>query len=150
MAKYIQGKFTPKNPRKYKGDPTNIKFRSSWELTMMNRLDTDPNVLEWSSEETIIPYRSPLDNKIHRYFPDFKVKVIDRDGKHKTYLMEVKPLKQTQEPKKTPTNKATKRYIHEVTTYLTNKAKWSAAESYCAKNGYEFLIITEQVLNIKG
>lgn len=149
MAKYIQGKFRPKNPSKYTGDVTNIQFRSSWEASFCNRCDTDPNIIEWSSEEVVVPYISPLDRKQHRYFVDFKIKVRTVDGHLKTYLVEIKPKKQMIEPKKTATNKATKRYIHEVTTYLVNQAKWSAADIYCQKRGYEFLILNEDDLNIK-
>ena len=71
--KTYKGYFKPKNPKKYKGDPTNIIYRSSWECKLMIRLDEDPNVISWGSEEIIIPYRSPIDNKIHRYFVDFIV-----------------------------------------------------------------------------
>ena len=73
MAKYLQGKFRCNNPEKYAGNCTNINFRSSWEFKIMRHLDNDTNIIEWSSEEIIIPYRSPLDNKIHRYYPDFKI-----------------------------------------------------------------------------
>jgi hypothetical protein len=95
-----KGTFRPRNPQKYKGDHTNIIYRSSWELKLMMWLDTHPDVLEWSSEEIIIPYRSPIDGKVHRYFPDFYVRKKNKDGKIETILVEVKPYAQTQEPKK--------------------------------------------------
>lgn len=85
---YLKGRFKPRNPNKYRGDPTNIIYRSGWELKVMMSFDHDPSVLEWSSEETIIPYMSPRDGAYHRYFPDFKVRL-----KEGIFLVEVKPLK---------------------------------------------------------
>jgi hypothetical protein len=79
MAKYYQGRFKPKNPKKYMGDPTNIIYRSGWEFKLMRYLDVHPDVIEWGSEELIVPYRSPIDGRMHRYFPDFLVKQINRD-----------------------------------------------------------------------
>ena len=96
----LKGKFTPKNIRKYKGDYRNIIYRSSWELKFMKYCDTTPSVLEWVSEEIVVPYRSPLDNKIHRYFVDFYAKIQEADGTITTYLIEIKPSKQTVPPKK--------------------------------------------------
>ena len=84
---YYQGKFSPKNYKKYKGDPTNIIYRSSWELTFMKYCDSNPNVLEWGSEEIVIPYKSPLDNRYHRYFVDFYIKVKEKTGVVKKYLI---------------------------------------------------------------
>ena len=94
-----QGKFQPKNPAKYKGDPTNVIYRSGWELKLMMYLDTQPNVLQWSSEEVIIPYVSPIDNRIHRYYVDFYVKKRTPGGKIEEMLIEVKPEAQMVEPK---------------------------------------------------
>lgn len=139
-----QGKFVPKNPNKYKGDPTNIVYRSRWELVVMMKFDSHPDVVEWSSEELVVPYRSPLDNKIHRYFPDFIMKRKDKDGKIKTFMIEVKPKAQTVPPK--VQNKVTKRYINEVATWGVNSAKWKMAEQYCADRGWEFMKITEDDL----
>lgn len=103
MYMYYQGKFSPKNYKKYKGDPTNIIYRSSWELTFMKYCDSNPNVLEWGSEEIVIPYKSPLDNRYHRYFVDFYIKVQEKGGAIKKYLIEVKPKKQTVAPLQHPT-----------------------------------------------
>jgi hypothetical protein len=83
MSKY-KGFFKPKNPDKYMGNPTNIIYRSSWELKLMIRLDEDPSIISWGSEEVVIPYRSPIDNRIHRYFVDFIVNKINRNGKKET------------------------------------------------------------------
>ena len=94
-----RGKYQPSYPKKYKGDPTNIVYRSLWERKFMNYCDLNENVLEWGSEEIALPYRSPLDNRIHRYFPDFYIKVRESNGQIQKYIIEVKPKKQTIEPK---------------------------------------------------
>ncbi len=86
-----KGRFIPNNPKKYNGDPNHIIYRSSWEVRVMKYLDENPNVIWWASEELPIPYRSPVDNRIHRYFPDFIVKVRRKDGLVMTYILEVKP-----------------------------------------------------------
>lgn len=146
MAKY-QGYYKPKNIKKYKGDPTNIVYRSSWELKFMIYLDSHPDVLEWKSEELIIPYKSPIDNKIHRYFPDFYVKRRDVNGKIETLIVEIKPEAQTKPP--VQPSKKNKRYIQEVMEYGKNQAKWKAAKDFCEDRKYKFIILTEKHLNIK-
>jgi len=145
-SKYHQGKFTPKFPEKYAGDPSNIIYRSSWELKFMRWCDTSVNVLKYSSEETIIPYRCGTDNRLHRYFVDFKLQVRSKDGSIKTYLVEVKPLGQTVPPKYP--GRQTKRYITESMTFIKNQSKWKAAEDYCKDRGWVFMIITERELGI--
>jgi hypothetical protein len=147
MAKSYQGYFKPKNPQKYKGDPTNIVYRSSWELKLMTYLDLHKDIVTWGSEELFIPYRSPIDNKIHRYFPDFIVTKINKEGKKETALIEVKPAAQTKPPKKQ--EKVTRKYITEVTTWGINEAKWKAADEYCKDRGWSFHIFTERELGIK-
>lgn len=142
--KYKQGKFTPINYKKYIGDPTNIIFRSSWEKKIMEYLDSNPNIIRWSSEEIVIPYYSPVDNRWRRYFPDFYLEAKEASGGIKKMLLEVKPKAQTQEPKKP--QRTTKRYITEVMTYGTNKSKWDAAIEYCKDRGWEFRLITETEL----
>lgn len=147
MAKYYQGKYKPKNPLKYVGDPTDIIYRSSWELKFMMWCDSNPNVIKWSSETTIIPYVCPTDNRPHRYFVDFKIQVRTSTDALKTYLVEIKPDAQTRPPE-TPKRK-TKRYITEVMTWGKNDAKWRAAREFCKDRGYEFIILTEHHLGIK-
>jgi hypothetical protein len=110
-----KGFFKPKNPKKYKGDPTNIVYRSRWESFFMSKLDLNDNVITWASEELAIPYRSPLDGRIHRYFPDFYVKSRNPDGSISELLIEIKPFKETIEPKQ---NKNRNRYLTEVKTYV--------------------------------
>lgn len=142
-----KGKFQPRNPQKYLGDPTNIVYRSRWELVFMGWLDTHPGVLQWGSEELIIPYRSPIDNRIHRYFPDFIIKKKSQDGKIDTVVVEIKPKAQCSPPK--IQTKANKRYITEVQTWGINSSKWEAATNYCKDRGWKFEIITEVELGIK-
>jgi len=134
----MQGKFQPLNPSKYMGNPTNIVFRSSWELAVMRLLDNNPEVVGWGSEEVVIPYRSPLDGRVHRYFTDMIVK--NKNGE--VIIIEIKPYQQTQQP--VPPKKQTKRFINEVTTYVVNQAKWKAAEEYCNTKGWKFMILTEK------
>ena len=135
------GRFIPKNPQKYVGDPTNIIYRSSWEVKVMSWLDRNDDIISWQSEETIVPYKSPVDGRWHRYFPDFIVKVKTKDNKLKTMMLEVKPKKQTQPPE--PRKRVTKQYIQEVSTWGVNQSKWKAANEYCLDRGWEFKILTE-------
>lgn len=141
-----KGWFKPKNPQKYRGNANNIVYRSSWELRCMKWFDTNENIIWWSSEELIIPYFSPVDNRMHRYFPDFVIRVKKKDGSQMTYVIEVKPESQT----KVPTQKRrTKKYIQEAATYVINQSKWRAADKFCQDNGWQFQILTEKELGIK-
>jgi len=148
MSKFCQSKYKPSYPQKYKGDPNNIICRSSWERKFCKWCDLNSNVLSWASEEFSIPYVSPVDRKVHRYFPDYLVKVREQNDKVKTYVVEVKPKKQTLPPKQT-TKKRSRTYINEVKTYAVNQAKWKAAEEFCLDNGVKFLLVTEDQLGIK-
>ncbi len=141
-----KGKYQPSYPKKYKGDPTNVVYRSLWERRFMNYCDNNENVLEWGSEEIALPYRSPLDNKIHRYFPDFYIKVKEGNGYTQKYLIEIKPKKQTVEPK--IKKKKTRGYIYEVTEWAKNQAKWKVAQDFCEDRQWKFKIITEDELGI--
>lgn len=146
MVKYHQGIFKPKNKEKYKGDSKNIIYRSSWELSVMMKMDEDKSVLKWSSEEIIIPYISKADNKLHRYFMDFWALRKMADGSLKEFIIEIKPEAQTKEPKRP--KKINKRYIEEVKTYATNISKWEAAQKYAEKNNMIFEILTEKQLGV--
>lgn len=148
QSKFYQGKFTPRFPEKYEGNIGLIIYRSSWELKFMNWCDTTSAVLKWSSEEIYIPYRCPTDNRIHRYFPDAKIKVKDSSGITKTYLVEIKPHKQTQPPDLN--RRKTKQYLNEAMTWGKNHAKWNAARDWCRDRNYEFIILTEYNLGIKS
>lgn len=145
MAHYHQGKYKVKHPEKYKGDPTDVIYRSSWEAKFMHWCDYNPLVLEWASETTIIPYLCGTDNRMHRYFVDFKIKVKTREG-IKTYIVEIKPEAQCFPP--APGKRKTKRYMQESMTFIKNQSKWKYAEQYCKDRGWEFIILTEKHLNV--
>ena len=142
------GKYRPRHPKKYKGDPTNIVYRSLWEKKFMNYCDITESVSEWQSEEFFIPYRSPLDNRMHRYFPDFLIKYRDAYGRKRIMVVEIKPKKETKMPATKP-KKRTKSWAYSVKTYAINQAKWKAAREYCKDHNYEFKIMTEHELGIR-
>jgi hypothetical protein len=139
------GKFYPQNPQKYKGDYNNIIYRSSWECRVMNWLDRNENVVEWGSEEFSIPYKSPVDGKNHRYYPDFFVRVKQKDDIIRAMVIEIKPKKQTKPPEKK--KRVTKQYIQEVVTWGINEAKWKAAVEFCKDRGWTFKVLTEDDLS---
>ena len=143
-----QGKYRVKNPSKYRGDINDVVYRSSWELKFMNWCDTTPAVLEWGSEIAVIPYVSPVDKKVHRYFVDFYMKVKDKNGVIDKFLVEIKPKKFTLEPVKP--KRVTKQFLEEVYTYGVNQAKWKAAREFCEDRRWKFVVITEDELKING
>lgn len=144
MAKTYKGKYRIKKPEKYAGDFTNVTYRSLWERQAFRWCEERDDVISWSSEETVIPYRCKTDNKIHRYFIDLKIKF----SNGRIVLVEIKPASQTKPPKK-PTRQ-TKRYVTEVMTYVKNESKWKAAAKYCDERGYHFEIWTEDTLKGLG
>ena len=144
--KSYKGKFSPSNTKKYRGDPTNIIYRSLWERKFMVYCDLNENILEWGSEEFWIPYRSPIDNRGHRYFPDFYIKVREKGGTIQKYVIEIKPKRQCKEPK--IQEKKTKSYIREVTEYVKNQAKWKAAREFCEDRMWQFKVLTEDDLGV--
>jgi len=133
-------RFLPENASKYIGDPTKIICRSLWERKVCKWLDGNKNVLRWGSEEIAIPYKSPKDNKIHRYFPDFIAEVRNQNNEVETLVIEVKPMKQTEPPKG---KKKTKSFLQESLTFQINKAKWESAKRICQQKGWRFVILTE-------
>ena len=133
--------FRPRNLKKYRGNHKNITYRSSWEHKFMKWLDHNDKVLEWNSEEIIIPYRSPIDNKLHRYFPDFWLKYVNKNNQIEERVVEIKPRSQTSPPKK-----SSKRYLKEVMTWGVNQAKWEACIQVCKTKGWKFEIFTEKHL----
>lgn len=142
MPQYLQGRYTPINPHKYLGNPTKIFYRSSLELAFMNFCDKHQNIVGWSSEEIVIPYRDPSrGNKVHRYFPDFLIKKQDGD-KVKSLMVEIKPSSQLRPPIRK--SRVTKRYITEAYEYARNEAKFEAAEAYCKQRGWKFVVLTEK------
>jgi hypothetical protein len=136
---YQQGRYIPKNPSKYIGDITKIRYMSSWEYEMHKFLDNNPYVIEWASEEIAIPYIKPTDNKVHKYYVDYYIKYVDKNGNIKTELIEIKPTTQT----KASRSKKTITQLKENITFAINVAKWKAAQDFAYKNGWTFRIITE-------
>jgi len=138
-----KGIYKPKNISKYRGDYRNIVYRSGLELKFMRYLDGNDSILKWSSEEIVIPYRSPIDGKVHRYFPDFWVKTSQGET-----LIEIKPKLQTLPPKSKPPKDGRKRrrYITEVKRWGVNEAKWKAAKAYCMDRNWKWVILTEDDL----
>ena len=141
-----KGLFKPKNPSKYRGNVSEIVYRSSWELKMMKYCDTTKSIVEWGSEELVIPYISPWDGRYHRYFPDFYVKVRDKNSNIKKYIIEVKPKHQCTPPEKSP-KRRTGAWFNKVRTWGINKAKWDSAKEFCLDHNMEFKILTEDHLN---
>ena len=142
------GKYHPKNPKKYVGNSARIYYRSLWERKFMVYCDTNNSIIEWGSEEVIIPYISPWDGRVHRFFPYFYIKVRQKDGGLKKFIIEVKPKKQCTPPVKTPKRK-TKRWYKEIKTWGVNEAKWKSAVKWCKNNHMEFQILTEDHLDIR-
>lgn len=141
-------RFIPKNREKYAGNPLKIRARSSWEVKMMENFDSDPNVISWISERFAVLYIHPRDNKPHRYYPDFLIKRRMPDGTIKTFMIEVKPHRETQPPKINSKRK-TSSILMEQQIYDLNKAKWESAKKFCEKKGWIFSIITEKHVNFK-
>ena len=141
-----KGLFRPQNPDKYAGNPSNIIYRSSYELKLFMWCDKHPDVISWQSEEFFIPYKSPIDGRFHRYFPDVKLTRRNKDNILETFVVEIKPSSQCVPPKDM---KNKRRLLQEQKTYAINIAKWDAARRYCAERRYKFKIVTEKDLGIK-
>ena len=146
--KSYKGKYKPMNPKKYKGDSSQVIYRSLWERKLMVYCDKNNSVVEWGSEEIIIPYVSPKDGRVHRYFPDFYMKVKQTNGTYKKFIIEVKPKAQCKQPVKNP-KRRTKKWLNEVKTYSINEAKWKPAKVWGSNNDMEFKILTEEELGIR-
>lgn len=139
-----KGKYTVKQPEKYVGDSTKVVFRSLWERNTFRWLEEQPNIVEWASEEIVVPYICQTDKKVHRYFIDVYFKTADG----KKYLIEIKPKKETQPPKKP--KRRSKRYLSESLTYIKNQSKWEAATKFAKENGAIFQVWTEDTLKTLG
>jgi hypothetical protein len=144
MKKSYKGRFVPTNPKKYRGDPTNIIYRSRWEFDFMQYLDTHPDVIQWASEEIAIKYLSPKTRKWQNYYPDFLIEIKKKDGKTEKLLIEIKPFKETQPPDEK--RKTHMQFLRESVTYSINSSKWAAAREWCRKNNVTFKIMTEKEL----
>lgn len=143
---YSQGVFNPKNKEKYKGSLPVI-YRSGLELKAFRWMDNNPNIISWGSESVIIPYISPLDKKMHRYFTDLVAHLRDNNNSIQKLIIEIKPSKFTKQPVFSP-RKSQKTLLYEQTQYIINSAKWEAAELWCKKNGYIFIKLTEKHLDV--
>jgi len=141
-----KGIYKPSNPKKYIGDSNNIIYRSLWERKFMVWCDLNENILKWASEEIWIPYVSPLDNRVHKYFPDFYIKYKDTKGVVKESLVEVKPKRQVNGPK--IGKRVTQKQLVEMKEFAKNQAKWKAAEEFCEDRKWSFQILTEDNLGI--
>lgn len=159
MPRGYKGRFKPKNPQKYKGDPTKVIYRSLWELKVFRRCDEHPDIIWWQSEELAIPYRNPAKNKgtggPARYFPDIIYKMKTGENTTETVMVEIKPKSQTKPPStskkfNTPTGRVSRRYLNESIAYAVNEAKWRAAERYCQERGMRFMIMTEDHIKPLG
>jgi len=152
-GKWEQGFYQVKNKEKYCGNNKPF-YRSSWELRVMNFLDLNTNVVKWSSERHIIPYKLPPtvdgSGKIRRYFVDFYCEIKDKNGNIRKYLVEVKPKSQSEPPKPPKNKRYNKTYKRKALTFMINHFKWKSAEQYCEKKGYKFIVLTEQeIYNMK-
>lgn len=143
-SRFKQGYFQPRNPEKYVGDVTKIRFMSSWELSFQRFLDGNPNILRWSSEAIAIPYLKPTDGKIHKYYPDFWIEYINKDGEVLQEVLEIKPKSQAG-------GKSVGRMsLYEKAQYAINLAKWESCKRFCDQRGITFRILTEQELFNQG
>ena len=143
-----RGNYRPINPKKYVGDPSRIHYRSLWERKFMVYCDTNDSILQWGSEEVIIPYVSPWDGRVHKYFPDFYVRVRTKKGGIKEFIIEIKPKRQCKPPLKNPKRK-TKKWYGELKAWGINEAKWKSATKWCEDNNMDFQILNEDHLEIR-
>jgi hypothetical protein len=138
----MKGRFIPKHPEKYLGNPERIIFRSSWEVRLFKWLDSTPAVLQWASEEFSIPYLHPFEKRVAQYYPDALVIYKDKFGNLKKEIVEIKPYKETV---LTPKASDQDKYALAV-----NQAKWKAAADFAAKQGMSFRVLTERSMFSKG
>lgn len=141
-----KGFYKIKNPQKYRGNVRKCIFRSLWERKFMKYCDENQSILEWSSEEVKIPYVSPLDNKKHIYFVDFLIRTKNKKNIVETYLVEIKPKKQTERPIIEEGKSLSVGKKRQILRYLVNESKWIAAKKYCDVRGWKFIIMTEKTL----
>lgn len=145
FANTYKGKYSPRFPDKYIGDRSNIVWRSSWELMTFKYADMNPDIVKWSSELFVIPYKCKTDGQMHRYFVDLYFEF--KSGKK--FLIEIKPAAQTRPPK--VSNTRNKRVLmEEVLTWAKNESKWTAARAYASKKDMQFFVWTEETLRALG
>lgn len=143
--KTYKGRYKPKNPKKYVGDVDNVVYRSGWERSVMKWCDDNSDIVQWMSEELVIPYICETDNKPHRYFVDFVIQY--KSGR--VVLVEVKPAKETKRPERKQ-GKSRQTLLNEGLTYVKNQSKWKAAKQYAEDRGHTFEVWTENELYAMG
>lgn len=147
---FRQGIFKPLNKEKCL-NKTPVIFRSYLEARLFKILDSNPNVINWSSEQTIIPYVHPIRTKqtgqktFARYFVDVYMEMKIGEA-NKKFIVEIKPHSQTLPPVISKKKKEST-ILYENSMYAINTSKWEAATAYAKKKGYTFLIITEKNLD---
>ena len=132
-----KGFFNPQFPDKYTGEYP-IIYRSSWEREFMFYCDQHPEVMEWASEPTKIPYKNPLNGKQTVYIPDFLVTYMQKGGRKSTKLIEIKPLHEASE--------SHARSREDAAIRMRNEAKWGAATQWSVRRGVDFIVLTEAEL----
>lgn len=147
-GKYYQGDYKPQHPEKYIGNVL-PHYRSSWERRVFFYMDTNENIAAWGSECVVVPYTSPKDGQIHRYYPDIFCRVKTQDGL-KDFMLEIKPMAQSQPAKKPKRNtlKALQQFNEGNETYLVNRAKWEACARWCRERNITFRVVTENELKV--
>lgn len=142
--KYQQGRYTVVNKEKYCGTKSEIRYLSSYELQVFKYLDRTPSILLWAAENVIVPYFNPLKQRQARYIVDVYIKYRNKNGEIIEELIEIKPYSQTIRPDKGRKKKST--YEDQMATWITNQAKWTAAQQYAKERGWKFRILTEKAI----
>jgi hypothetical protein len=138
-----KGTYTPKNRHKYIGNSERVIYRSLWERNVMRWIDENDDIVQFSSEEIVVPYFDESTNVHRKYFVDLWFKT--KDGK--TYLIEIKPHRECVPPK---TKVSSKKYLSEAMEYIKNQSKWKAAKMFAEKHGWEFQVWTEKTIKNLG
>jgi len=115
-----------------------ICFRSNWEISFANFLDSNRNVALWESDfriKYLDKFNPPP--KIRTYLIDFKIQMTDGS----ILLCEVKPLKDLEA--RVQTKSARYKRIH-TTNYLKNLSKFETVEIFCRKSGWKFFIVSKE------
>ena len=143
---FKSGVYRPVNCKKF--GETSCIYRSSYELQFLRWCDKHPKIIDVKYEKVIIPYVCKTDNKMHKYYVDCRITMVEATGR-RTYLIEIKPFKQTLPPKPSKRKKKTT-ILYEQLSYLKNDSKWKAAEQYCKMKDFRWCILTEKGIYIDG
>lgn len=147
FQRFKQGVFSPKNRGKFLNAEGLAVYRSKLEMQFMQICDSNPNIVEWSSEKVIIPYFNSVKQGNARYFIDFYIKTSDG----RKFLIEVKPDRQMKSAingVKNTLRKGVKRstLLYESAMAQMNRDKWEAAKEWAKKKGMNFIVVTEKTL----